>query len=76
MVPGLASSVISTSSANAILCRNAPSSRLKSSGWNKLGVPPPKNTVSILRPLTEGSSRSKSRISASTYELSGAADFN
>src|ERR1700688_1881719 len=76
MVPGLASRVTSTSSANAIRCRNAPSRRLKSSGWNKLGVPPPKNTVSILRPLKEGSSRSKSPISASMYEVSGAADFN
>src|ERR1035438_7381533 len=65
MVPGLASMVTSTSSANAIRCRNAPISRPKSSGWNKLGVPPPKNTVSILRPVNRGSSRSKSRISAS-----------
>ena len=76
MVPGLASSVTSTSSANAIRCRSAPSSRLKSSGLNKLGVPPPKNTVSILRPASRGDSKSKSAINVSMYEASGDADFN
>jgi hypothetical protein len=76
MVPGLASMVISTPWPNAIRCRNATSNRLKSSGWNKLGVPPPKKTVSILRSFKRGSSASKSRISMSMYEASGAADFS
>ena len=53
------------------LPQNAPSRRLKSSGWNKLGVPPPKNTVSILRPRRRASSKSKSRISASMYAAVG-----
>jgi len=65
MVPGFASKVISASGANAIRCLNAPSKRANCSGWNKLGVPPPKNTVSILRSARRGASMSKSRINAS-----------
>ena len=51
---------------------SAPSRRAKSSGWNRLGVPPPKNTrVDPAARARAAASRSKSRISASMYEASG-----
>ena len=45
------------------------------SAENKLGVPPPKNTLLILRPQTLGVASSKSAIKASTYALSGISPF-
>ena len=76
MVPGFASSVISTSGANAIRCRNASNKRAKSSGGNKLGVPPPKNTVSIMRSSMARQLVSKSRMQRVDVGASGGADFN
>jgi len=38
---------------------------------NRLGVPPPKNTLCTVRPQTFGRSNSRSRTSAATYSATG-----
>ena len=70
-VPGLASSVISASGASGSRARMPASSRSIDAAENRLGVPPPKNTVPTLRPHTDGSENSRSASSASTYASSG-----
>ena len=70
-VPGLASSVISASGDSGSRARMPASSRSIDAAENRLGVPPPKNTVPTLRPHTDGSENSRSASSASTYASSG-----
>jgi hypothetical protein len=72
----LASIVTSASSAKAMRRRRADRNRANASGANKLGVPPPKKTLSTRPPVINGSSVSKSRNNASMYAASGRADFN
>ena len=71
-VPGFASSVISASAASwqprAESRRAAGRSR---GAESRLGVPPPKKIECTRRPHTDGSARSRSAISASTYASLG-----
>ena len=59
-VPGFASSVISASGSSGRRARNAESSASIDSGENRLGVPPPMNTLTTRRPHTDGSRSSRS----------------
>ena len=70
-VPGFASIVTSAPATSGSRARIAASRRSIASGENRLGVPPPRNTVDTLRPHTDGSARSRSATSASTYASSG-----
>ena len=64
-VPGLASSVISQPGTSGNRARMSASSRSMLSGENRLGVPPPMNTLITGRPQTSGSAASRSARSAS-----------
>ena len=64
-VPGLASSVISQPGTSGSRARMSASSRSMLSGENRLGVPPPMNTLITGRPHTSGSAASRSARSAS-----------
>ncbi len=70
-VPGLASSVTSASGSSGTRARMPASRRSMAASPKRLGVPPPMNTVTTLRPQIDGSEYSRSRSSASTYASSG-----
>jgi len=63
-VPGFASRVISASLAKGRRARTADRIASMPCGENRLGVPPPKNTLQTLRPQTSGSACSRSAVSA------------
>ena len=70
--PGFASSVTSAPGASGARARMPSSSRRIAAPENKLGVPPPMNTLASGRSCTSGSSASRSRSNASTYASSAA----
>ena len=72
-VPGFASSVTSAPGSSGRRARTPESSASIDSGENRLGVPPPMNTLDSRRPHTEGSSDSRSSSSLPTYSFSGSA---
>jgi len=72
-VPGFASSVISAPGSSGTRARTAASKLSIDPGANRLGVPPPMNTLTTRRPQTDGSMPSRSATSASTYSRSGKA---
>ena len=59
-VPGFASSVISHSGTSGRRARTSAMSCAMASGENRLGVPPPMNTLTTRRPHTSGSEASRS----------------
>ena len=65
-VPGLASSVISTSCASGRRARMAVRMASMACPENRLGVPPPKKRLTGLRPAMYGREASRSAISAAT----------
>ncbi len=64
-VPGLASSVTSQPGTRGSKPRTIDSRRSIASGENRLGVPPPTNTLTTGRPHTNGSAASRSARNAS-----------
>jgi hypothetical protein len=64
-VPGLASSVISQPGSSGRRARMSAIRRSIEAGENRLGVPPPMNTLDTRRPQTCGSAASRSATTAS-----------
>ena len=65
-VPGFASSVISASGRIGTRARTPARMASIDSGEKRLGVPPPRNALTMRRPQIDGSANSRSLISAAT----------
>jgi hypothetical protein len=72
-VPGFASSVTSAPGSSGSRARTPESSASIDAGENRLGVPPPMNTLLSRLPHTEGSRFSRSKNSFWMYSASGSA---